>query len=180
MTPPPTLARTHPRFSQADTSIRLILRRAPPLCCCITNTEAFPVTEERIQSDRSHFQAETQLPRREGGRGGPRDAKAGKMGAEAKFSLLCVSPYSTLLQAVDRTNISGVPAEAASVPVGGLNRLARREAPGGRRFHQNTHHFTIFCHRCHEAEQRRRRSRLRARWPPTVQASWPQIRRTAT
>lgn len=66
------------------------------------------------------------------GRGGgrqPRDAKAGKMGAQAKFSPLCVSPYSTLLQAVDRTNISGVPAEAASVPVGGLNRLACREAP---------------------------------------------------
>lgn len=65
-----------------------------------------------------------------GGGWQPRDAKAGKMGAEAKFSPLCVSPYSTLLQAVDRTNISGVPAEAASVPVGGLNRLARREAPG--------------------------------------------------
>lgn len=61
---------THPRFSQADTSIRLILRaymrRTPPLCSCITNTEAFPVTEERIQSDRFHLQAETQLPRREG------------------------------------------------------------------------------------------------------------------
>lgn len=55
---------------QSDTSIRLILhaymRRTPPLCSCITNTEAFPVTEERIQSDRFHLQAETQLPRREG------------------------------------------------------------------------------------------------------------------
>lgn len=93
------------------------------------------MTDERIQSDRSHFQAETQLPRREGVGGGavggrqPSDAKAGKMGAEAKFSPLCVSPYSTLLQAVDRTNISGVPAEAASVPVGGPNRLACRQAP---------------------------------------------------
>lgn len=109
------------------------------------------------------------------GRGGgrqPRDAKAGKMGAQAKFSPLCVSPYSTLLQAVDRTNISGVPAEAASVPVGGLNRLACREAPEwAAAFHQNTHHSTIFCRRRHKAERRRRRSRLRACWPPTIRAS---------
>lgn len=46
-----------------------------------------------------------------------------------EISLLRVSPSSTLLQAVDRTNISGVPTEAPWVPAGGLNRSACREAP---------------------------------------------------
>lgn len=186
--PPPTqtLTRTHPRFSQADTSIRLILRaymrRTPPLCCCITNAEAFPVTDERIQSDRSHFQAGTQLPRREavggwgggGGGGGrqPRDAKAGKMGAEAKFSPLCVSPYSTLLQAVDRTNISGVPAEAASVPVGGPDRLARREAPEWAAASTTTPSVSLFfavaAMKPYREEEGRSEGLLA---PPTIQAS---------
>lgn len=85
----------------------------------------FPVTEERIQSDRSHFQAEAQLP---GGGGGMEMPKQEKWEGRLN-SLLCVCPYSALLPAVDRTNISGVPTEAASVPVGGLNRFTCREAP---------------------------------------------------
>lgn len=88
--PPGRQTRTHPRCSQADTSIRLILRAcgrcAPPHCSCTANTDAFPLTEERIQSDRFHSQAETQLPCGEGWGGGQlRDANGGKMEGGTKF-----------------------------------------------------------------------------------------------
>lgn len=73
--------------------------------------------------------AATQGGERGGGGGQLRDANGGKMEGGDYISLLCVSPYSTLLQAVDRTNTSGVPTEAAAVPVGGLNRFTCRKAP---------------------------------------------------
>lgn len=68
-----------------------------------------------------------------GGGGQLRDANGGKMEVGGDhISLLCISSSSTLLQAVDRTNISGVPTEAASVPVGGLSiaSLAARHQRG--------------------------------------------------
>lgn len=88
---------------------------------CITNTETFSESEERIQNDRFHFQAEVQS----GGGGGGGEERVGEGGLREvkkdRVVLLCAGLYPTILQAVDIINIAVAPAEAAAVLVGSLN-----------------------------------------------------------
>lgn len=61
------------------------MRRTPPLCSRVTDTDASPVTEERIQSDRFPLQTETQLPCREAREAGAEAVGSSEMPTEEKW-----------------------------------------------------------------------------------------------
>lgn len=136
-----TLTHTHPQFSQADTSIRLIRhtyrmvysstlrqhcwRLAIFLCYCITNT----AMEKRIQHMIGFTFRQKHTAEFRQGRSG--DGGQSREARKKCHPAVCFSVFHCTASCWHNKHLSGVPTEASTVLVGGLNRFSYSKALEG-------------------------------------------------